>query len=115
MQVTTKSVRNTEIFKTKQPTKPLLATATPVNKFGKHSLISMGFTTPRPIQKDIMFESMCDDNDDEPVQVLIKNYEALRKQLVDERRKNAMMELKIREEVCAEMSDQIVEIERNYK
>ena len=99
----------------KQPPKYSLASATPVNKVGKHSLINMGFTTPRPIQKDIMFESMCDDNDGERMQALVKSYEDLRKQLVDERRKNAVMELKIREEVCAEMSDQIVEIERNYK
>ena len=75
----------------------------------------MGMTTPRPIQKDILCESMVDDNDDERFQALVKSYEELRKQLIEERRKNAVMELKIREEVCSEMSEQIVEIEKNYR
>ena len=74
----------------------------------------MGMTTPRPIQKDILCESMVDDDDDR-FQSLVKSCEELRKQLIEERRKNAVMELKIREEVCSEMSEQIVEIEKNYR
>ncbi len=45
----------------------------------------------------------------------MKSYEEIRQQLIAERRKNAMMELKIREEVCTEMAEQIVEIEKNYR
>ena len=74
----------------------------------------MGLTTPRPVQKAIFCESMCEDDDDQ-FQALVASYEELRKQLIDERRKNALMELKIREEVCAEMSEQLVEIERDYR
>lgn len=74
----------------------------------------VGLTTPRPIQKAVLYESMCGDGD-EQLQELLASYEELRKQLLDERRKNAIMELKIREEVCSEMSEQIIEIEKNYR
>lgn len=109
----TKSIRNTEIFKPKQLPKPSLTAMTPVNA-KKQSWIGMGLTTPRPMQTAVLRESMCD-NEDEQFQALLASYEELRKQLIDERRKNAIMELKIREEVCAEMSEQIVEIEKNYR
>ena len=80
----------------------------------KSSWAGMGLTTPRPIQKAILCESMCD-GDDEQFQALVASYEELRKQLIEERRKNALMEVKIREEVCSEMSEQLVEMERNYR
>ena len=57
---------------------------------------------------------MCE-NDDEQYRALVASYQELRTQLIDERRKNALMELKIREEVCTEMSEQLVEIERDYR
>jgi len=109
-QVKTNGARNTELFKPKQLPKPSLSTATPLNGNKSH-WVSMGLTTPKPVQKAILYESMCDDDQ---YRALISGYEELRKQLLDERRKNALMELKVREEVCAEMSEQLVEIERDY-
>eukprot|EP00794_Sanderia_malayensis_P000460 gene460-1102_t len=111
-EVTTKAGRNTDIFKPKSIPKPNIAVATPVINADKKNWAHMGLTTPRPVQKTILTESMCEENDQ--IQGLVKSYEELRKLLIDERRKNAVMELKIREEVCAEMSEQIVEIEKNY-
>ena len=109
----TNGARNTELFKPKQLPKPSLSTATPLNA-NKSNWVSMSLTTPKPVQKAILYESMCD-NGDEQYQALVAGYEELRKQLIEERRKNALMELKIREEVCAEMSEQLVEIERDYR
>ena len=111
LQVKTNGARNTELFKPKQLPKPSLSTATPLNGNKSH-WVSMGLTTPKPVQKAILYESMCDDDQ---YRALISGYEELRKQLLDERRKNALMELKVREEVCAEMSEQLVEIERDYR
>ena len=39
----------------------------------------------------------------------------LQAQLIEERKQKAYIEMKIREEVCQEMAEQIVEIEKNYK
>jgi len=39
----------------------------------------------------------------------------LQAQLIEERKQKAYLEMKIREEVCQEMNEQIVEIEKNYK
>ena len=110
-QVKTNGIRNTELFKPKQLPKPSISTATPLG-VNRSNWISVGLTTP--IQKTILCESMCE-TDDEQFQALVASYQELRTQLIDERRKYALMELKIREEVCAEMSEQIFEIERDYR
>ena len=39
----------------------------------------------------------------------------LQNQLIEEKKKLATMEIKIRQEVCQEMAEQMVEIENNYK
>ena len=50
---------------------------------------------------------------------VLQNYEKviaeLQAQLIEERKQKTYMEMKIREEVCQEMAEQLVEIEKNYK
>lgn len=48
-------------------------------------------------------------------QQLLSVVKTLQIKLADEAMKNAMMELKIREEVSQEMSEQMAEIENNYR
>ncbi len=39
----------------------------------------------------------------------------MKRDLIEEKKKNSMMEVRIREDVCKEMADQLVEIEEHYE
>ncbi|CAH1784367.1 unnamed protein product [Owenia fusiformis] len=72
-----------------------------------------------PLPEEDEDEDLDDDEEEDADNVqgnqkLIELLQSLKNQLVEEKRKNMNLEVEIRNEVCQEMADQLVEIENSY-